>query len=162
VQFSDYRCGYCKLAAPEVLSLIAENPDTRFVFKEYPIFKGVSDIAGRVAVTPMAKGKGLALYQNLMADKALDDAALDRHLRQLGLDPAAARRAAHAPDIEKHIADNHALGEALGVSGTPAFFVGDVMVPGADMDAVRVALAQLKARDIKPSVPPAIDKPAGA
>src|SRR5690349_3340447 len=38
VEFFDYRCGYCKLAAPEVVKLIQENPDVRFVFKEFPIF----------------------------------------------------------------------------------------------------------------------------
>src|SRR6201999_4233380 len=35
--FFDYRCGYCRAAAPEVLRLIRENPDVRLVFKEYPI-----------------------------------------------------------------------------------------------------------------------------
>jgi protein-disulfide isomerase len=38
VEFFDYRCGYCKLAAPQVVELIQQNPDVRFVFKEFPIF----------------------------------------------------------------------------------------------------------------------------
>ena len=33
VEFFDYRCGYCKAAAPEVMKLVHENPDVRFVFK---------------------------------------------------------------------------------------------------------------------------------
>src|SRR4051812_24276348 len=27
VEFFDYRCGYCKLAAPQIVSLIEQNPD---------------------------------------------------------------------------------------------------------------------------------------
>lgn len=162
VQFSDYRCSFCKLAAPEVLKMIEENPDTRFVFKEFPIFGEVSDTAARVAVTDLGKKNGLALYRDLMSEKALNEAALDRHLQAVGIDPAAARRAARGADVDKHIADNRALAHALNIEGTPAFLIGDVMVPGADMDAVRVALAQLKAQNIKPIAPVALDKPAGA
>ncbi|MGZ3404555.1 MAG: DsbA family protein, partial [Phenylobacterium sp.] len=79
VEFFDYRCGYCKLAAPEVVKLIQENPDVRFVFKEFPIFGEVSDTAAKVALTRQGKAKGVQLYQALMGEMALDDAALDRH-----------------------------------------------------------------------------------
>src|SRR5258706_298308 len=87
VEFFDYRCGYCKLAAPQVVSLIEQNPDVRFVFKEFPIFGEVSDTAAKVALTRTAKAKGVELYKTLMGEKALDDAALDRHLAAVGIDP---------------------------------------------------------------------------
>ena len=35
-EFFDYNCGFCKVAAPAIVQLIASNPDVRFVFKEYP------------------------------------------------------------------------------------------------------------------------------
>jgi protein-disulfide isomerase len=38
VEFFDYRCGYCKLAAPQIVELIQKNPDVRFVFKDFVIF----------------------------------------------------------------------------------------------------------------------------
>lgn len=145
VEFFDYRCGYCKLAAPEVVKLIAENPDVRFVFKEFPIFGAVSDTAARVALTRQAKAKGVQFYQALMSDKALDEAALDRHLAAIGLDPADTRKEAQHPLIEKQISDAHALAEQLKIDGTPTFIVGDVMIPGADMAALRAAIAQIKA-----------------
>jgi protein-disulfide isomerase len=141
VEFFDYRCGYCKLAAPQVVSLIQQNPDVRFVFKEFPIFGEVSDTAAKVALTGEAKAKGMQLYQTLMSDKALDDAALDRHLTALGVDPAAARKDAQQPAIARQILDTHALAEALKIDGTPAFIVGDSMIPGADIPALRAAIA---------------------
>src|SRR5579862_3457949 len=74
VEFFDYRCGYCKMAAPEVIKLIAENPDVRFVFKEFPIFGEVSDTAAKIALTEPGKARGVELYKALMSERALDDA----------------------------------------------------------------------------------------
>ncbi len=141
VEFFDYRCGYCKLAAPEVVKLVAENPDVRFVFKEFPIFGEVSDTAAKVALTREGKAKGFDLYKALMADKALDDAALDRHLAEVGIDVAAAHKDADHPLIARQLLDTHALAEALKIEGTPAFIVGNTMIPGADMAALRAAIA---------------------
>jgi protein-disulfide isomerase len=155
VEFFDYRCGYCKLAAPEVLKIIQDNPDVRFVFKEFPIFGDVSDRAAKIALTGPGKAKALALYQDWMSEKALDDDAIDRHLVAAGLDPQAARKAADAPEIAKQIADVRALAVALKIEGTPAFVVGDTLIPGADMGALRAAIAMARAGDLKPPGPQA-------
>ena len=145
VQFADYKCGYCKLAAPEVLKLVDENPDVRFVFKEFPIFHGVSDTAAKIALTPAAKAKGLILYRDWMAEDALDDAGIDRRLRAVGIDPAQARKAAQDPAIASQIADTQKLAQALNIQGTPAYVIGDVIIPGADIPAIQAAIAQAKA-----------------
>lgn len=151
VEFFDYRCGFCKAAAPEVLSLIAENPDVRFVFKEFPIFGEVSDTAARVSLTPAVKAKGLDLHRTMMADKALDEAAIDRHLREAGLDPAQVREAAKAPAIARQIADVRALAMAIKVEGTPAFVVGDTFIGGADIPSLKAAIAVARAEAARKS-----------
>ena len=48
--------------------------------------------------------------------------------------------------VTQQLADAHALAQALGVEGTPAFFVGDVMIPGADMEALKSAIATAKGK----------------
>jgi protein-disulfide isomerase len=149
VEFFDYRCGYCKLAAPEVVKLIAENPDVRFVFKEFPIFGEVSDTAAKIALTPEGKAKGLNLYGAWMGEKALDEAAVDRHLASAGLNPAEIRKAATDPAINRQILDTRALASALKIEGTPAFVIGDTIIPGADMAALRAAITQAKAGSLK-------------
>jgi len=149
VEFFDYRCGYCKVAAPEVVKLIQENPDVRFVFKEFPIFGTVSDVAAKIALTPAGKARGLDLYSRWMGEKALDDAAVDRHLASAGLDPAAVRKASTDPGIERQILDTRALATALKIDGTPAFIVGDTIIPGADLSALKAAITQAKAKDLK-------------
>lgn len=149
VEFFDYRCGYCKVAAPEIAELIKQHPDVRFVFKEFPIFGDISDTAARLALTPQVKAKGLQVYQAWMAEKALDDVSIDRHLREAGIDPAAARKAAQDPAITKQIADVRALAGELNLEGTPVFIIGDHVIPGADLNAVRAAITVTKAGPLK-------------
>lgn len=149
VEFFDYRCGYCKLAAPEVAQLIKDHPDVRFVFKEFPIFGDVSDTAAKLALTPQVKAKGLDIYKAWMAEKALNDASLDRHMRDAGIDPAEARKAAADPAIAAQIADVRKLAGELNLEGTPVFIIGDTIVPGADLGAVRAAIAVTKAGPLK-------------
>jgi protein-disulfide isomerase len=149
VQFFDFRCGYCKVVAPEVLKLARENPDVRIVFKEFPIFGAVSDSAARVSLTPQVKAKGALLHEVMMADRGLDEAALDRHLSKAGLDPVAVRKAAESPSIGAQIQETRLLAQALGLEGTPAFIVGEYLIPGADMNAVRTALARVRAEGLK-------------
>ncbi|WP_411288740.1 DsbA family protein [Phenylobacterium sp.] len=149
VEFFDYRCGYCKTTAPEVVKLIQDNPDVRFVFKELPIFGEVSDTAARIAVSGPAKAKGLELYSRWMGEQALNDASVDRHLAAVGIDPAAARAAARSPAVSQHIADVRQLASALSIEGTPAFIVGDIMIPGADIAALKAAIIVAKAGDLK-------------
>jgi protein-disulfide isomerase len=83
-----------------------------------------------------------------MAEKSLDDAALDRHLKAVGIDPAAAREAAKAPAIQKQIADTHELAQTLGINGTPAFIIGDRLISGADMESVKAAIVNAKAAQL--------------
>jgi protein-disulfide isomerase len=149
VEFFDYRCGYCKLAAPQVLKLLQDDRDIRFVFKQFPIFGSVSDTAAKVALTPQARGKALQLYQGWMAEHALDDASLDAQLKAAGVDPGEARKAAQDPAIDRQILDTRTLASALHIEGTPAFVVGDTLIPGADINALKAAIAVAKAGAIK-------------
>lgn len=149
VEFFDYRCSYCKLAAPEVVALIQQNPDVRFVFKDFVIFGHDSEVAARMALGAKDQGKTIALYKRLMAEKSLDEAAVTRIAQEVGIDVARARAAGGAPVTSQHLADTHALAEALAVEGTPAFFVGNRMIPGADMRALKLAIDEARAGQAK-------------
>lgn len=147
-EFFDYRCGYCKIAATEMAGIIEQNPDVRVVFKEFPIFGEQSDETAAIMLTDLAKPKTLELHERLMAEKSLDDAALDRHLRAVGIDPAAARKAAQAPAIQQQLVDTHELAASLGINGTPAFVIGNRLISGADMEAVKAAITAAQAEKI--------------
>lgn len=146
VEFFDYRCSYCKLAEPELAKIIQANPDVRFVFKEFVIFGAESEAAARAAIGSRAQGKYLDVHKRFMAEKALDAAALPRLMQISGVDVAKATAAGAQPAVTQQLADAHALAQNLGVEGTPAFFVGDVLIPGANMDALREAIAAAKSK----------------
>ncbi len=148
-EFFDYRCGYCKLAAPEVVQLIRDNPDVRFVFKDFVIFGRDSEIAARLFLGAKDQGKALELHKALMAEKNLDEAAAVRIASGLGVDVAKARAVGGSQATTQHLADTHALAQALVIEGTPAFIIGDKLIPGADMAALKLAIAQAKAAGLK-------------
>ncbi len=145
VEFFDYRCGYCKLAAPQIVDLVQKNPDIRFVFKDFVIFGHDSEVAARMVLGAKDQGKTIELHKRLMAEKSLDAAGVMRIAQELGLDMAKARANGEGAAVTQHLADTHALAEALAIEGTPAFFVGDQMIAGADMHALNLAIDQARA-----------------
>ena len=144
-EFYDYRCPHCINSAPEVLDIVAKNPDVRVVFKELPIFGDVSDHAAIAAIAvKRAGGDYLGVWKDFMAAKPLDAAAIERILKAHKLDPKVV--ATHEAEAKKQIVDAHKLASELGIEGTPAFVVGDTLVPGRDMEAVRKAIAEQRAK----------------
>ena len=148
-EFYDYRCGYCRVAAPEVLKLITENPDVRFVFKDFVIFGRESEAAARLMLGAREQGKTLQLHKALMAEKSLDEAGAYRIAAGLGIDVARARSAGAKPAVTQHLADTYGLAQSLAIAGTPAFIIGDTIIPGADMQAVKLAIANARAAALK-------------
>lgn len=145
VEFFDYNCGYCKLIAPEVLALVKANPDVRFVFKDMTIFGEASEYAAAGAELTKANGKYLVVHREFMARKPLTDDDVARILTLNGVNPGEARRRQESAEQRKYLEDQHKLAAMLGIQGTPAFVVGDAMIPGADPVALKEAIAEAKA-----------------
>ena len=154
VEFFDYRCGYCKLAAPQIVDLIQKNPDVRFVFKDFVIFGHDSEVAARMVLGAKDQGKTIELHKRLMAEKSLDAGAVMRIAQEMGIDLTKARAVGESDAVTQHLADTHALAEALAIEGTPSFFVGDTMIPGADMHALKLAIDQARVGKAKKASAP--------
>lgn len=138
VEFFDYRCPFCKTSAPAIFKYLDQHKDVRLVLKEYPILSDVSEHAAHAALGAKASGKYLPVHQQFLAEKSLDDAAIDRVLKANGLDPIATRKAGAAQAATQQVADTRQLGRTLVVDGTPSFIIGDKMIPGwieADISA---------------------------
>ncbi len=148
-EFFDYRCGYCKHAAPEIVDLVQKNPDIRLVLKDFVIFGHDSEAAARLALGAKDQGKSLELYKALMAENALDAAGALRIAKGLGIDLDKAKSIGESQAVTQHLADTDALAKTLALSGTPAFIVGDTLVPGADINALKLAIEQARAASAK-------------
>jgi protein-disulfide isomerase len=130
VEFFDYRCPYCKAALPEIEKLVATNKDVRFVLKEFPILSPVSESASRAAIAAKQQGKYWPVHAALLSEKNLDDAAIERILKASGVDMTKAKADAVDKTVTAQLDETHALAKSTGVTGTPAFVIGDKMISG--------------------------------
>jgi protein-disulfide isomerase len=142
-EFFDYRCPYCKMAAPQYLEIMRANPDVRFVFREWPVLDqgddATSHSAARAALAAHAQGKYLAVHQALMAQSALSIEGVDRILVANGVDLPAARAVIAAADTSRLLADVHTGAAAMELEGTPTFFInGKVTTSNNPADLARL------------------------
>lgn len=131
VEFFDYRCGFCKRAAPIVRQLLKQDGNIRVALKEFPILGPDSVIAARAAIAAMEQDKYAPFHDALMASQGpLGEERVLRIATDAGLDAAKLRQAMNDPKIEKIISRNREIAESLGISGTPSFIIGDTLAPG--------------------------------
>lgn len=142
-EFYDYRCGHCINAAPKILSLIAEHPEVRFVFKEFVIFGPDSLYAARAAIAvKKAGGDYVGVYRDFMASRALSPDIVDAILQKHGVNPKILLDPAFQKEADAQLADVRALAVKVGATGTPHFIVGDEIVEGEDMSALARAITK--------------------
>lgn len=146
VEFFDYRCGYCRRVKTTVETLLAENDDLRFVFKEFPILGPESTLAARAALASRAQGLYEPFHWALLgADGPFDLDHILKVARSVGLDDERLARDMEDPTIDTLINRNADLASALGVRGTPAFVIGDRMIRGAlPIAQFRIAIADAR------------------
>ncbi len=144
VEFFDYRCGFCRRSADWVLGLPeAYDGKVRVVFKELPIFRGISETAARAALAAGKQGKYVEMHQALMAVESNDqftEELLDQAARDVGVDVARMRADMESAQIRQQLADMQRLGTALGLNATPGFFIGDTYIEGANTPAIERAI----------------------
>lgn len=132
VKFSDYSCGYCKRAMPEILKLLENDKNVRVVIKDFPILGPQSEVAARAALAAHALDSSkywdfhAAMLKKSVRnkDQALSIAA------ESGYDREALSTEMEKPIYQERIERNRTIGQAVGVRGTPAFVINGQLVPG--------------------------------
>ena len=144
VEFFDYRCGFCKRSVDFVRKLPEEyDGDVRVVFKELPIFGGISETAALAALAAGRQGKYLEMHVALMDienNNDLTEEAIDRVAAKAGVDVRKMRADMASEAVKKELAEMQDLGMALAVGGTPGFFVGDAHIEGANIPQIEKAI----------------------
>jgi len=134
-EYSDFECPYCQKAVQTVEDALRAYPDTvNLEYRYLPL----------VAIHPRAYASALAgacaekqgrfwqMHDLMFANQEkLEDADLEKYAGQAGLDIAAYRQCIASPEAAKVVNDDMAAGEKLGISGTPAFFIGQSSVIGS-------------------------------
>ena len=132
VEFFDYRCLPCKMVNPMLQRIVHEDGHIRLVFKDWPIFGGISTYAARLGLAAKFQNKYSEAHAALisMQGKLTTENVL-RILAQAGIDISRAQRdlAANQNEIDAILARHQEQATALGYEGTPAFVIGDIRAP---------------------------------
>jgi protein-disulfide isomerase len=145
VEFFDYNCAFCKRALPDMMTLLKTHPDLKFVLKEFPVLGPGSVEAAHVAIAarmqdPSGK-KYIEFHQKLLGGRGEADKAHAMAVaKEVGFDMARIEKDMDSDEVKKTIDEDMKLADALGVSGTPSYVVGDQIVVGA------VGVDELKAK----------------
>jgi len=132
VEFFDYRCPYCKQVQPRLKELLAGDHQLRIAYKEFPILGSVSVAAARAALAAHRQSKYEAFHDAMMAASGqITEDTVYQVAGAVGLDVDRLKRDMSSPQIDAALKANHALAEALDITGTPGFVIGDQIVPGA-------------------------------
>jgi protein-disulfide isomerase len=114
-----------------LLALVDRDEELRVAFKEFPILGEDSVRAARAALAAERQGLYMPFHFALMA---ADDLSMDGIMQVaagVGLDTDQLASDMQLPEIQAEITANYALARELGIEGTPAFVIGDNLVPGA-------------------------------
>ncbi|MBX3162245.1 MAG: thioredoxin domain-containing protein [Deltaproteobacteria bacterium] len=131
VVWSDYACGYCVRVQYTLDGLVRLYPGRiRFVHRTLPLDPDFT-LAAEAALAAAAQGRFRPMHDRLFAvGGRIDRGSIELIARELGLDMVRLRAdldtRAHLPQIKADVAD----AIALGVTGTPTFFINGRPVPG--------------------------------
>ena len=132
VEFFDYQCGFCKRVLDDVFAVAEDDPGLRVVFKDLPILGPSSVVAARASLAARNQGLYTEYHNALMAHRGqLSDRVIFDTAEEVGLDVNQLRTDMQSPEIREELNDNIRLAQQLGIRGTPAFIIGDEIIPGA-------------------------------
>ena len=132
VEFFDFRCPYCKVIAPIIADLVADDGTLQHVIVDWPLLGPESEYAARAVLAAGRQG-AYARFREALIDIHGEpgEALVVSVAESLNLDVPRLRRDMASPEIAERVAANNRLAESLRLRGSPAFVFGDAIVEGA-------------------------------
>lgn len=135
VEFFDYNCGFCKRALGDVRALIKADPKLRVVLRDLPVLGPDSLEASKVAVaakSQLSGEKAFEYHARLLESRGRVGGEQALALaKTMGLDMPRLQRDMQGAEIQAAVRSNTAFAERLGMTGTPAYVVGQEVISGA-------------------------------
>ncbi len=150
VEFFDYNCGFCTRALDHVEQMIAEDPDLRVVLKDFPVLGEGSVEASQIGVAAMKQFDNTTaaeFHTRLMRARgqANGQRAMDIAV-ELGADGEQLLEDAESEAVIDLLTRNYRTANELGISGTPAWVIGDSIISGAvGVERLGTAVANVRA-----------------
>jgi protein-disulfide isomerase len=149
IEFFDYNCGYCKKALADVRSLAKADPKLRLVMKDFPVLGPDSVEASQVALAVKNQLQGEKLFEYhvrvLESRGRVNGERAMAVAKEMGVDVARVQKDMQSPEVRAALQENVGLGDKLGLTGTPAFIVGDEIISGAvGMEPLKQVVASVR------------------
>ncbi|MDV7339406.1 DsbA family protein [Terasakiella sp. A23] len=146
VEFFDYQCGYCKRVFPDVMKVVNDDANIRYVFKELAVLGETSEFAAHVALATQLQGKYTDFHSAMMKVKGrLTNTKILKTAESLGVDMDQLQKDMVSERVQKEIASTKQLARNLNIQGTPGFIIGDQIFRGAiPADAMVEAVKQAR------------------
>jgi protein-disulfide isomerase len=158
VEFSDFQCPYCAVAAPEISALLKALPtQIRLAFKHYPLdMHPDAPQAAAASIAAAKQGKFWEMHDALFAHRNnLSRSGLLADARALGLDMAKFEADLDAPATKAQVEADVRVGDKLGIPGTPTVFINGARYNGPiNAVALRTVLEQKFKLQAPPSPAP--------
>ena len=134
-EFSSFQCPFCARGAETLRQIHAEYPDqVRIVFKNFPLpFQQHSEPAARASLAAGEQGKFWEMYDELYKHQRElgQEGKFEELAAKLGLNMDRFRTDFASERLKAQVEEEAAMGRALGVRGTPAFFINGENLSGA-------------------------------
>jgi protein-disulfide isomerase len=140
VEFSEYQCPFCKRYVDQTYSqILSEYGDKiRYIFRDYPLpFHPNAQKTSEAARCAGDQGKYWEYHDKLFEEQEEWTEGtevielLEGYAQELGLNKSKFSSCLTNGEKEKAVKDDLALGQKVGVSGTPSFFINGTMLVGA-------------------------------
>ncbi len=133
IEFADYQCPYCQETEPTVQKLQAQYGDKlKFSYKNFPLpSHPYAEKAAEAARCAGTQGKYWEYHDALYKSRKLDVPDLKEQAKSLGLNSEKFNQCLDSGAQAAAVAKDLAEGQALGITGTPSFFVNGHFVSGA-------------------------------
>ncbi len=134
IEISDFQCPFCSRAFNTLEEIRKEYPkDLRVVFVNQPLpFHQNAKPAAIAAIAAHRQGKFWEMYAKLFSNQQqLSDENYKKWAQEVGCDMKKFEADLKNPDVAKQVDRDQAVANALGVHGTPGFFINGVNVSGA-------------------------------
>lgn len=126
VEFSDFECPYCSIAAVEMRSIMSTYPkDIKLIYKQFPLsMHPRAPLAAAASLAANEQGKFWQMHDVLFKNfRQLTRENILGWAKDLGLDVGKFKTDLDSTKFQAVIKKDTADGEAVGVYGTPAFFI---------------------------------------
>lgn len=147
VEFFDYACPYCRASVPDVQRLLKEDKNLKVVWRDLPILGPASEEAAMASLSAAKQNRYAAFHDAMFSGGRPSHEGVIAAVRKARLNEGRTASDMKSAALKAEVDKNIGLARALGLTGTPAYIVGDRILSGAvGYEGLKKAIAEARAK----------------